>query len=189
MLNTPHSANAVLKMLRVQANTGSLHKMDSHARTSYPQNVIWLMLSTLIILIDQASKWGVRQLFQPYLPVKVLPFLNIQLAFNSGTAFGLFNNHTSVARWGLVAAALVIMGYLIICLLQTEPDKKMVLAALAFIIGGAVSNLLDRFSLGYVTDFIDFHIQQWHFATFNIADAAISVGAVCWVCILLLKRD
>lgn len=163
--------------------------MEMDVKTWSPQNSRWLAVSVLVIFIDQLTKFVVRKKLLPYVPVKIFSWLNFSLAFNSGAAYSFLNSQPGWARWTLVTIAILVIGYLLIWILQAEPYKKWLLFALTLILGGAVSNLIDRFWSGYVTDFISFHINNWYFATFNIADSAISVGAVILVFLLLFKRD
>lgn len=163
--------------------------MSSSAKTWHPDNAKWLWISIVVLIIDQLSKWSVREHLTPYVPVKLLPWLNLQVAYNRGAAFSLLNSQPGWARWALGMVAIIIIGYLLIWIFQSESYKKFLLLALTLILGGAASNLVDRIWFGYVTDFIDFHINTWHFATFNLADAAISIGAVLLALLLLLKRD
>lgn len=163
--------------------------MPFNTKDWHTQNARWLLLSVLVILIDQGAKWLVRKNLFSYAPLKLLPWLNLKLAFNSGVAFSFLSNSSNGGKWLLVGIAVLVAGYLWVWLFQTEPYKKILLFALSLILGGAISNLIDRLWMGYVTDFIDFHINTWHFATFNLADAAISIGAVLLVFLLVLKRD
>ncbi|MBY0544120.1 MAG: signal peptidase II [Gammaproteobacteria bacterium] len=163
--------------------------MSSELKEWNSQNAKWLLCSIGVVILDQLIKLIVRKTLIPYLPLKILPWLNFTLSFNSGTAFGFLNSQGAWAKWALIAFAVLIIGYLLIWIFQTEPFKNNLLCALTLILGGAVSNLIDRFWAGRVTDFISFHINTWYFATFNIADAAISVGACILVILLLLKRD
>ncbi len=154
-------------------------------RTLQRRNLCWLSLSTLIIVLDQLSKWQLQKVLQPYVPIKLLPFLNLTLAFNRGTAFSLFSSSPSWSQWGLSLLAIAIAIYMIYLMLQTPSTHRWTLTSYALIIGGALGNLLDRLWQGYVTDFIDFHLGSWHFATFNIADSAITIGAIVLAIILL----
>ena len=137
----------------------------------------WLWCSALVIIFDQLSKaWAVHAL--SYKILKVLPFLNFRLAFNRGAAFSFLGD---AGGWQVVffaVLALLICGVLCIWLTRLGAHKIMQACALSLIIGGALGNVIDRVRLGYVIDFIDFHIQHWHYATFNLADTAICIGAV-----------
>ena len=163
--------------------------MTSESKAWHPDNTRWLWLALFVLVLDQASKWAVRKHLAFFVPVKLTSWLNLQLAFNRGAAFSILNNQPGWALWALGAVALIVIGYLLIWILQAEPEKKVLLFSLSIILGGAASNLIDRIWFNYVTDFIDFHVKTWHFATFNIADAAISIGAILLAFLLLLRRD
>ena len=152
-------------------------------------NAKWISVSIFVILMDQTAKWFARKNLLSYSAVKILPWLNFKLAFNTGVAFSLLNNGSGFLPWALIGLIILISGYLLIWIFQAEPAKKILLLALTLILGGAISNLIDRIWLGYVTDFIDFHIHAWHFATFNLADSAVSIGAVMLAYLLLVKQE
>lgn len=153
-------------------------------------NLFWLGLSLSVFALDQGSKYLIREAFHPWVPFPLFSWLNIQLTFNQGTAFGLGNNQGFEGqRLLLVGIAFLITIYLLYLLLTALSKQRLYLFSLSLILGGALSNVWDRLSFGYVTDFIDFHLGSWHFATFNIADAAISVGAVLWIIYSLFNRE
>lgn len=152
-------------------------------------NSRWLGISLAIIGIDQWVKWSIREVLVPYAPVKLFPWLNFTLAFNRGISFGFLNQQSGWSFYLVVVTSLIIIAYLSIWLLRTPSQQWGLLTALSLILGGALSNLLDRFYFGSVTDFIDFHIENWHFATFNLADVAISIGALVLAGLLFLERD
>lgn len=141
------------------------------------KNAYWLILSILVIIIDLTAKYYALRYLVWYQPVAILPHVNLLLAHNQGAAFSLLSQ---MSGWqtGLFIAIAVVMSIILITWLLRLPQKHGLLAtALALILGGALGNLWDRFHYGFVVDFIDFYIRQWHFATFNIADAAITLGA------------
>ena len=137
-----------------------------------------LVLAALTIVLDQASKYYVvNLLLTGGTPVQVTGWLNIVLVMNKGISFSLFSSGSDVMRWILTAVALGIAGILAIWLFRARGWFTPL--ALGLIIGGAIGNAIDRIRLGAVIDFVDFHIpawNNWHFATFNVADSAISTG-------------
>ncbi len=151
----------------------------------------WLWLSGLVLVLDQLSKrWADAQLAL-HQPKLLTPFLSLTLAYNQGAAFSLLSDQGGWQRWlfaGLAAAAS--LGILI-WILRLGRRDQLIAAALALILGGAMGNLADRLLLGHVIDFIDFHYRSlggWpgfspdgHWPAFNLADSAISLGAVLLV--------
>lgn len=152
-------------------------------------NCGWLSVSLIVIILDQFSKFEARDILVAYSPVKILPWLNFTLAFNRGAAFSFLHNQANWVFGLLIVATIFIIGYLVVWLMCTPSNQKTLLAALSLILGGALSNLIDRCYFGRVTDFIDFHLKTWHFATFNLADSAISIGAVLLVILLFLQKE
>tara|TARA_Y100000814_G_scaffold262522_1_gene214288 strand:+ start:56 stop:499 length:444 start_codon:yes stop_codon:yes gene_type:complete len=146
------------------------------------------MISLMVIALDQGSKQYVVHHFVYQNPVPLCAWLNITLNFNSGAAFSFLANTSDWHRWFLSGLALLISAILLVWIIQTEQNKKAALIAYTLILGGALSNLIDRFVFGYVIDFIDFHLGGWHFATFNLADSAITVGAILLGLLLIFKR-
>jgi signal peptidase II len=140
----------------------------------------WLWLSVFIIAIDQLTKVWISYWLDGSSIIPVFPCLNFILTHNPGAAFSFLGWANGWQRWLFVAISLGVSLYLI-RLLYYGGMEKWVACAIALIIGGAIGNLYDRLALGYVIDFIDFCIGYWHFATFNLADSAISIGAVIWI--------
>lgn len=137
---------------------------------------LWFLLSVIVIFLDQASKYWVSHRFIPYSSWPVFPTLNITLAYNTGAAFGFLNTSGDWHKLFFTAFSVSMSLILIICLWRAHDKRQS--AALSFILGGAVGNVFDRFLHGYVIDFIDFYYDNHHFATFNLADSAIFIGAV-----------
>ena len=138
----------------------------------------WLILSVLVIVLDQITKAAVIAALQPYVPHPVIPgFLNWTLAFNTGAAFSFLNDQAGWQRW-LFATLAVIVSAVLTRWLATIPRGDWRNAVpLALVIGGALGNLIDRVRFGQVTDFIEVYYGAWSFPAFNVADSAISVGA------------
>ena len=144
-----------------------------------PGKSAWLGLSLGIILLDQLSKWYVAEHMHAFETVYVLPVFNIALLHNTGAAFSMLAGESGWQRWFFVVLALVILG-LIVAWLARMPESagRWVPAGLALVAGGAVGNVWDRLTLGYVVDFLQFHWAGWYFPAFNVADSAITVGAI-----------
>ena len=139
----------------------------------------WLALSILVIALDQLSKFIVLQTLQPYVPHAVIPgLLNWTLAFNTGAAFSFLNNQTGWQRWLFSALAVIVSAALMRWLAKVPRHDWRNALPIALVIGGALGNLIDRLRFGRVTDFIEVYWHDSLFPAFNIADSAISVGAV-----------
>ena len=148
-----------------------------------PRNaLLWLWLSVFVIGLDQATKAIVLHTLTPYVPHPVIPgFFNWTLAFNTGAAFSFLAEHPQWSRWLFSLIAIGVSAVLVRWLAQTPQRDWRTALPLALVIGGALGNLIDRLRVGQVTDFIQFYIGAWPFPAFNIADSAISVGAVLLV--------
>ncbi len=144
----------------------------------------WLWLSLLVLVLDQATKWLARTSLRPFEPVALVPNVNLTLMFNEGAAFSLLASAGGWQRWLFVTLALVLSIALTVWLLRLERGDGFQALGLALLIGGAVGNLIDRVLLGHVVDFIQIYLPAipWElfnpWPAFNIADSAISVGAV-----------
>lgn len=138
----------------------------------------WLWWSVLIVALDQVTKVIAEQWLLPLQPLPVLPSFNLTLMYNTGAAFSFLAGAGGWQRWLFIVLASVISVVLVIWLLRLSRDQRLQAAALVLVLGGAVGNLIDRILYGHVIDFIQLYYQQWYWPTFNIADAAISVGAV-----------
>ena len=147
--------------------------------TAKPNALSWLWLSMLVIVLDQATKHIALTHLQPLTPQAVIPgFLNWTLAFNSGAAFSFLAGADGWQRWLFTALAIGVSSMLAFYLSRTQRRDWRSAAPFALIIGGALGNLIDRLRAGHVTDFIQVYHQDWAFPAFNIADSAISIGAV-----------
>jgi signal peptidase II len=132
-------------------------------------------LALAVALLDQASKWLILAVvMQPPRQIVVAPFFNLVLVYNTGISFGLFNSGPEMSRWVLVGAALVIVALLAIWFVTC--DTPVVGYGIALVVGGALSNVVDRLIHPGVVDFLDFHLAGLHWPAFNVADSAIVVG-------------
>ena len=136
----------------------------------------YFVIATLILLLDQLSKWSALSNLQMGVPKPVLPFLNWLLLFNPGAAFSFLAQGSGWQRWFFTILGLAACFY-IVWLLRKSQNDKLLCVALSLILGGALGNVLDRIMYGAVVDFIDLHYTNWHWPAFNIADSAICIGA------------
>jgi len=136
----------------------------------------WLAISAIVILLDQLSKAAINSHFVFGESVAMTSFFNLVLAHNTGAAFSFLSDAGGMQRW-LFSLIAVVASVWIVWLLRKHETEKLFCLALAFILGGALGNLIDRIAYGYVVDFLDFHWGGYHFAAFNLADSAITCGA------------
>ena len=144
-----------------------------------------------IVLLDQGTKALVQEHVPLYGGVRVIEgFFDLIHVRNTGVAFGLLNTidipFKAALTTGVALVALIGIG---VYATQLSPREKLARLGLTLVTGGAVGNLIDRATAGYVVDFIDVYWGGWHFWAFNVADAAITVGATCLIFeLLFLKR-
>lgn len=136
----------------------------------------WLWLSGFVIVLDQASKWMLAQTLAYQDGIALAPFFNLVHARNTGAAFSLFADQPGWQRGFFIGVALLV-SVVIIHLLRKTQGRSLFCLALALLLGGAIGNVIDRVTLGYVIDFLDFYVGTWHWPAFNVADMAITVGA------------
>lgn len=143
----------------------------------------WLLfvLVAVLVVLDQYSKYLCTLFLEMGLPVPVFPGFDLLLAHNEGAAFSFLDDAGGWQRWLFAAISVVVSVVLTVWLWRLPRQQQLLGVALAFILGGALGNLIDRVLLGYVVDFISIYYADWRFATFNIADAAISCGAALLV--------
>lgn len=137
----------------------------------------WLWITVLVIVVDLASKYWVMANMQLHESRPLLPYFNLFYAHNYGAAFSFLADKGGWQRWMFAIIAIAIALVLLTVMYRSRSDQKLANIAYAMIIGGALGNLFDRAWHGFVVDFIDFYLGDWHFATFNIADCGICVGA------------
>lgn len=156
-----------------------------------------LILAAAMLVIDQLSKWYIVEMlmrpdevldtpFHTPRSIPLLPFLSIVMAWNRGVSFGMFNNDSPLNGVVFTAIALAIVAALVVWMRRTE--QRLLHVALGLIVGGALGNVIDRLRFGAVADFILLHVGGWHWPAFNVADSAITVGAVLLVADSLFGR-
>lgn len=148
---------------------------------------LWLGLAAVIVLLDQITKQLIVAHYQLGDSTYVTGFFNIVRAHNPGAAFSFLASAGGWQRWFFTAIGIA-ASIFIVWMLRSNPGQKLFAFALACILGGAIGNVIDRVMYGYVVDFLDFHwpflagiFHGGHFPSFNVADAGISIGAVCLI--------
>ncbi|UTW50142.1 signal peptidase II [Bacterioplanoides sp. SCSIO 12839] len=140
--------------------------------------IIWLWLAALVFVLDIATKQIAEAFLNYGEPVYLLPVLDFTLLYNKGAAFSFLANEGGWQRWFFTAISLVVSIVLIVWLKKLPRTQLWLPIALALILGGALGNLFDRVLFGHVIDFISVHWEKSYFPAFNIADSAITVGAI-----------
>lgn len=147
----------------------------ARARRSRSPARLGLALAGAVILLDQASKWVVVSVLAVDDPIPVAPFFNLVMVRNRGVGFGLLDIDSPWTPWILSSVALAISAGLAVWLARARGRR--LAGGLGLVVGGALGNVIDRVRLGAVTDFLDVFVGRHHWPAFNLADAAIVVGA------------
>lgn len=140
--------------------------------------LFWVWISGIVILLDQLTKTIADTMLVLHQPVEVMPFFNFTLAYNSGAAFSFLAGAGGWQRWFFAIVALAISAFLVAWLKKLSRSERWMSVALTLVLGGAIGNLWDRLAYGHVIDFLDVYYGSSHWPAFNIADSAISIGAV-----------
>ena len=140
----------------------------------------WLGLAGGVVVLDQWSKVAILRAFQLGESLEVTSFFNLVLVYNRGAAFSFLADAGGWQKWFFLALALGISAW-IIGMLKKHAGDRLLALALSLILGGAIGNVIDRVLYGAVVDFLDFHAAGWHWPAFNVADSAITAGAVLLV--------
>ncbi len=138
----------------------------------------WLLLSAVIVALDLWTKQIATEALTLYQPVELTSWLNMTLAHNYGAAFSFLSDAGGWQRWLFTGLAAAVTIVLVVWLARLPAREKLTGAALSLVIGGAVGNLADRITNGYVVDFIDVYVRDWHWPAFNLADSAITCGVI-----------
>ncbi len=136
----------------------------------------WLWLSIVVVVIDQVTKHAISANFQYGESKYVLSWFNLVLAHNKGAAFSFLANASGWQREFFIGLTSIITVVLL-WMLKTNRGNRILSTALALVIGGALGNLIDRVSHGYVVDFVQWHVAGYFWPAFNVADSAICLGA------------
>ena len=137
----------------------------------------WFALALGVVIADQITKALVLARFSLGERLEVTGFFNMVLVYNKGAAFSFLSDAGGWQTPALIVFALAAIG-IVGTFIVRSPGRPMLLWGLALILGGALGNLIDRLRFGQVVDFLDFHAAGWHWPAFNVADSAITVGAV-----------
>lgn len=136
---------------------------------------LWITLA--VVVADQVTKYfALKHLMRS--EIAIAPFLNFALAFNTGAAFSFLSDAGGWQNLFFVGVAAVVSIVILFMIRRLGANDLQVAVALMLVLGGAVGNVIDRVRFGYVVDFIDVYYQSWHWPTFNIADSAITIGAI-----------
>lgn len=148
----------------------------------------FLWISLLVFILDQWTKNLVLDAMQLYQSNQILPFFNITYVHNYGAAFSFLDDAGGWQRWFFTAIAIVVSGVILWWLKQAKQTDKMLPIAFAFVLGGALGNVYDRAVYGYVVDFLDFYVNDWHWPAFNIADSGIFIGAALIILDMFINK-
>lgn len=143
-----------------------------------PVSWAWLLLSAVVIALDLHTKQVASDALVLYRPHEVFSWLNMTLMHNYGAAFSFLSSAGGWQRWFFIILASSVSIVLLVWLVRLPRREWVTGLGLALVLGGAIGNLVDRIRLGYVVDFIDFHIGGWHYPAFNVADSAITCGVI-----------
>ncbi len=155
----------------------------------------WLWLSAVVIAVDQLTKWMAEANLEPGQPFTVFPHLDMTLTYNLGAAFSFLGSQDGWQRWFFAALAVVASIFFINWLRKLRKQQVWAAVGLALVIGGAIGNLIDRVLYGKVIDFISVYfdiplvMENYHFAVFNVADMAITGGAILLVFLSLFAAE
>ncbi len=146
----------------------------------------WLGLALLLLIADQFTKVLIMGYYKLGDATYVTSFFNVVRVHNEGAAFSFLASAGGWQRWFFTAIGIAAAVF-IIWMLKSHSGQKLFSFSMACILGGAIGNVIDRFLYGHVVDFLDFHYAGWHFPAFNVADSAITVGAICLILDELLR--
>jgi signal peptidase II len=138
------------------------------------------LISFIVVVLDQITKYLAINYINPYDSIKIFPFLHLVIVTNKGAAFGMFKH---IGSSFFIAASVIAIIFVIFLLIRGKEDRL----GLSLILGGAIGNLIDRILYGRVVDFIDLSIGKYHWPAFNIADSSLTVGVTIILLTHLLK--
>lgn len=156
---------------------------------------LWYLVALLVVALDQFSKVWASSAFIYGEPVPLTRFFNFTLLHNPGAAFSFLSNAGGWQRWFFTGLAIIVSALLLIWIARSlgktpsHTSNRRETFALAFILGGALGNLYDRIQFGYVVDFIVVHYQDYFWPAFNLADAAITLGAFILIAEMFLTKE
>ena len=155
----------------------SARTADGGGRTQRHGALRWSWCSLAVVVVDQSTKLAAVEWLDPAASVELIPTFDLVLVYNTGAAFSFLSTAGGWQRWLFIGLALAVCAFIVHWLRDLPRDARWTPLALSLILGGAAGNVIDRIRIGAVVDFIDFHVGVWHWPAFNVADAAICVGA------------
>ncbi len=164
----------------------------ARSRSSYgassggPSLWLWLVIAAIVVVLDQLSKQVIVSEFHLGESRSVTSFFNLVYWHNPGAAFSFLAGAAGWQRWFFIGLALVACVF-ILWLMMRHAEQKLFCFAIAMVMGGAIGNVIDRIWRGQVVDFIQVHWSSWNFPAFNLADSAITLGAICLIVDELLR--
>lgn len=152
--------------------------------------LIFILGASAIIVLDQITKAVITAHFALHEVLPVIPgFFNLVHVLNPGAAFGFLANASETFRYVFFTGVTVLAaGLIIFYLVKSRPRNLILAGSLTLIFGGAVGNLIDRLRVGAVVDFLDVFVGSLHWPAFNVADSAITVGAILMIWEMILNR-
>jgi signal peptidase II len=154
--------------------------MAGRSSSGGPSLWLWLGLALLVVVLDQLSKTLILGSFQLNDSRTITSWFNLVRVHNTGAAFSFLAGASGWQRWFFVGLGTVASAF-IVWMLKKHPGQKLFCFAVTMIMGGAIGNVVDRLLHGYVVDFIQVHYGGWYFPSFNLADSAITLGAICLI--------
>ena len=142
--------------------------------------MLWLGVALVVVLLDQVTKITMTRLLSYGQVEYVNHYVNLVMVYNKGAAFSFLSDQSGWQRYFFSALAAAVSIF-IVWMLNRNANARLFCWSLSLILGGAVGNLIDRVAYGHVIDFLDFHVNAWHWPAFNIADSAITIGAALFV--------
>ena len=149
----------------------------------------FLWISIIAIILDQWSKQAIISAFVEYESVQILPFFNLTYVKNFGAAFSILYDAGGWQRYFLSAVAFIVSAIILWWLYRSPKRQNLLPIAFAFILGGAIGNLIDRVLYGYVIDFLDFYYKTYHWPAFNVADSSIFIGAALLIIDMFVNKE
>ena len=142
--------------------------------------MLWLGVATVVVLLDQVTKITMSRLLTYGQSEVVNAYLNLVMVYNKGAAFSFLSDQSGWQRYFFSALAAAVSIF-IVWMLNRNANERLFCWSLSLILGGAIGNLIDRLVYGHVIDFLDVHVNAWHWPAFNVADSAITIGAALFV--------
>ncbi len=138
----------------------------------------WLWVAVAVLLLDHATKLIALAKLALHESVALAPFLNLTLVYNKGAAFGFLSSASGWQNLFFIGVALAACAVILYLVRRLADNDRLLAIALMLVLGGAIGNLLDRLLYGHVVDFVDVYYRGWHWPAFNVADSAITIGAI-----------